>query len=344
MDNYRIFVAGAKKLEKQRNLIKAWANDYNEENDSIHIIVRSYENFGDRQNEYNNFIKKKANLVLFILDGKIGEKTEEELTIAVESLNDSNHPDVCVFLHSFVEKNEDIEHIEHLMNEIVGHYYIEYKNDEDLIAKSEKYISRKIKKTDQEKGRENKLYYWAKIVLVIICMFMVVIGVFFSVGIGVSKFKYNKTPEKIFETNTIYMDETDAIIFSYEGIQCTYYVANDSLGNYIEPINRTISNELCESKTILEAVSYGTTMAVLSSNLKYFSSLAKGGKGQKIAALGGMAAVCVGTVLGYCQGYAYGESYNEIAFHKDLRKYVENKNSWKEKVLKVKSVKEFMNQ
>ena len=55
-----IFIAGAKSFRDQRVALKAMANDLNTEfsdqKKDVVIYMCSYENFGDHQQEYNQFI------------------------------------------------------------------------------------------------------------------------------------------------------------------------------------------------------------------------------------------------------------------------------------------------
>lgn len=140
MSKIQIFIAGAKGLKEQRLLLKALANDlndeYNKKGRDTTIIMKSYENFGDRQEDYNHYIENEADLVLFVLDGKIGKNTENEFKLATKKLNKDKRPKIKVFLRSFENETEDIRHIEILMNTLLNSYYIEYKNNEELVLKA----------------------------------------------------------------------------------------------------------------------------------------------------------------------------------------------------------------
>ena len=140
MSKIQIFIAGAKGLKEKRLLLKALANDlndeYNKKGRDITIIMKSYENFGDRQEDYNHYIEHEADLVLFVLDGRIGKNTENEFKLAAKKLDKDKRPKIKVFLKSFEENTEDIKHIEILMNTLLNSYYIEYKNNEELVLKA----------------------------------------------------------------------------------------------------------------------------------------------------------------------------------------------------------------
>lgn len=147
MNKIKIFIAGSKDLIQERNYIKILANDLN----SIYnardfmIIIHSYEHFNDRQDEYNRFIEEEADIVLFILDGEIGGKTEEEFLKASGSYNRNNRPEVMVFLHDFKELTSDIARIQGLLLGRLGDkYYINYSNLDELKSKARERIIRYI--------------------------------------------------------------------------------------------------------------------------------------------------------------------------------------------------------
>ena len=134
-----IFVSGAKRLKEQRMSLKVLANDMNGEyrKKGIDIIINmySYLNFGDNQKEYDDFIKNKADIVMFILEESIGDKTREEFLLASETYRNEGSPKMYVFLKEFNQKTPEIEDIEQLVNAHSSSYYIEYSNLEDLVAK-----------------------------------------------------------------------------------------------------------------------------------------------------------------------------------------------------------------
>lgn len=98
MENIHIFVAGAKDLKQQRTALKALGNDLNAEYEhsgiDANLSIRTYENFGENQEEYNKFIQEKADLIIFVLEGKIGPYTEKEFLLAYQQLQQKNHPKI----------------------------------------------------------------------------------------------------------------------------------------------------------------------------------------------------------------------------------------------------------
>lgn len=165
--NLKIFIACAKELKDQRDKIKALANDLNVEYRPLgtNIDIRSYENFGDQQVIYNHFIEHEAHIVILILDGRIGIRTEEELILASKSLHKHGHPEIMVFVRKENAKDTDIAHIEGLMRGALDRYYVEYTDNTQLITavkdRLRKYISRPQKNRTaiiKDTVRRNRLW------------------------------------------------------------------------------------------------------------------------------------------------------------------------------------------
>lgn len=149
MENqFKVFVAGAKELKEERNSLKVLANNLNAkyQTQNINIVVLSYEDFDDDQDVYNDFITTKADIVIFIIDKRLGEKTKEELFVATNSFNKSHHPEVMVFIH------DDGQDITPEMAEAKGvihgrlgnRYYVDYKDLDFLTFKARDRIVRYI--------------------------------------------------------------------------------------------------------------------------------------------------------------------------------------------------------
>ena len=171
MKKISIFVAGAKDLELQRLKLKALVNDMNADylknNQMIHINVHSYENFeNNNQNAYNHFIVNEADLAIFVLDGRIGEKTELEYLLAAENFRNSGIPKVLVFVKKYDELTPDIAYINGLLKSNSDDYYTTYENDHDLMSLARRSIealvdeicSKPITSSQEEKipGVKNK--------------------------------------------------------------------------------------------------------------------------------------------------------------------------------------------
>lgn len=149
MRKIKIFIAGSKELIKERNCIKILANDLNSshgEKDYM-VVTYSYEQFNDNQAEYNNFIEHTADVVIFILDGGMGQITEEEFFKATESFLKDNRPEVMVFIRHPEEMTPEIARVEGLIaGSLRDKYYVEYSNLDELKAKARERILRFIDK------------------------------------------------------------------------------------------------------------------------------------------------------------------------------------------------------
>lgn len=145
-----IFIAGAKSFRDQRVALKAMANDLNTEfsdqKKDVVIYMCSYENFGDHQQEYNQFIADVADLVIFVLDGNIGKHTEDEFRLAVSEYKKEDMPKVLVFLKEFDQTTPGIQKIQQLLEEAFGpeFYYIAYSSTEDLCTKAKERIQQHV--------------------------------------------------------------------------------------------------------------------------------------------------------------------------------------------------------
>ena len=142
MKSINIFIAGAKELAPQRVQLKALVSDINhkfeEANKGIRLNVSSYETFGNKQEEYNDFITNKADLIMLVLKDRIGSHTEDEYLLALNNKNKTGRPDIVVFLQQQDELTTDIAYINGLLKN--EDYYYSYVNDEDLILKAKDYI------------------------------------------------------------------------------------------------------------------------------------------------------------------------------------------------------------
>lgn len=156
MKKIHIFVAGAKDLKQQRTALKALGNDINAEYEhsgvDANLSIRTYENFGENQEEYNKFIQEKADLIIFVLEGKIGPYTEKEFLLAYQQLQQKKHPKIMVFLKEFEAQTADIQYIEGLLKGSIDQFYVNYKNNEDLVAKAKDRIKRFVKEQNEKKS------------------------------------------------------------------------------------------------------------------------------------------------------------------------------------------------
>ncbi len=142
----KIFIAGAKKLKEERSLLREELSKVENAN-NLDIRALTFEDFATsltgedrgRQADYNKFIEKEANVVIFIFDSTAGEITEEEFDIAYNSLKENRHPDIFVYVRkrspfSFLNIFGD-RRLQNIKNKIFAYqkeYYIEYENLDNL--------------------------------------------------------------------------------------------------------------------------------------------------------------------------------------------------------------------
>ena len=166
MNVISIFIAGAKNLKEQRLRLKAMTNDLNASYSrlkwKVSLQSNSYENFGDRQDDYNDFITNQADLVIFVLEGHIGKKTEEEYLLATNAYKQNGHPEIITFVHAFDERTPEIAYIEQVVNSASDMYYVDYTNTEDLLSKAKDRINTFVEKRVKQKKQSKSKAVWRK--------------------------------------------------------------------------------------------------------------------------------------------------------------------------------------
>lgn len=135
----RIFVAGSKGLKPKRDFVKKIVMDYNTNHFDMYMkpyifYIYDYESFypaqrriGQQEELYNTFIDSHADLALFFIEGNLGEKTKEELNVALNAIKKDRrplHPDVHVFGRKGLN-SRDIE-------DIVKDYFKDYTSYDNL--------------------------------------------------------------------------------------------------------------------------------------------------------------------------------------------------------------------
>ena len=101
----RVFIAGAKKLKLERLLLREQlsklSNQFN-----LDIRTVTFEDFQTsltgkekgRQEDYNRFIKEKADIVIFVFSSIAGRITEDEFDVAYNSFQANNRPEIFVYV------------------------------------------------------------------------------------------------------------------------------------------------------------------------------------------------------------------------------------------------------
>lgn len=135
---HKVFIAGSTALERERDSIIAVLSDIKNQS-NIDFLTSSFKVFSrsfcpeGRQNDYNSFIKKEADSVIFILDGGIGGITYDEFKIAIESYENSKRPKIFVYNNKTNEEQScpEITNIKERIN-LCHQYYTDYRDLRDL--------------------------------------------------------------------------------------------------------------------------------------------------------------------------------------------------------------------
>lgn len=140
----KVFIAGAKRLKKERSLIREELSKV-ENTHNIDIRSLTFEDFATsltgkergRQADYNKFIEDEACAVVFIFDTNAGEITEEEFGVAYKSLIEFGHPNIFVYVrkHNLLQRLFMDSRLRNIKNRIFKsqkEYYVEYENLDNL--------------------------------------------------------------------------------------------------------------------------------------------------------------------------------------------------------------------
>lgn len=153
-----IFVAGAKALVNERNALKALSHElntkYNEDGVDVFVEMKTYEEFKDNQQVYNEYIVNVADIAVFVLDGCIGDRTKDELIKAVEAYKNKQLPEIIVFLKHYDEETSEIGQVLDLLETLFGqdYYYVEYSDMDDLKTQTRTRIERIINPVQHIQG------------------------------------------------------------------------------------------------------------------------------------------------------------------------------------------------
>lgn len=140
----KVFIAGAKKLNGERALLREQLSKVaNTKNMDIRSLT--FEDFATsltgrdrgRQADYNKFIEEEADIVVFIFDSTAGEITEEEFNVAYNSLIKSGTPNIFVYIRKRnrifeLFLNRRLRDIKKRVFNYHQEYYVEYRNHDEL--------------------------------------------------------------------------------------------------------------------------------------------------------------------------------------------------------------------
>ncbi len=191
MKKIKIFVAGSKELEAQRNAIKSVISDLNTEYEHLDVSLKmySYENYSDNQTAYNKFIVDESDMVLFILEGEIRSKTEEEFLIASKEFQKSGRPEISIFVNKSAGEDSgdtpQMNYVKGLLKGSVDKYYKNYTDKDDY--KSLKDAVKQCIRSyinDEKKRKRNNFRKSCRRVLtpmasVLLCLFALAAGYFY---------------------------------------------------------------------------------------------------------------------------------------------------------------------
>lgn len=159
-----IFFAGSKALQTERdiysNVVSQLQTKWKDNN--IHLYGYSFQNFehefvfNGHQCTYNEFIKRYSDIVIFVLNGNVGGKTQEEFDIAMSSFKSHRRPLIYVYSRLSDAQNEDVEITRNRINE-ESQYWQDYSDNDHLRLLIKNDISERLQKVFEgivEKRRE----------------------------------------------------------------------------------------------------------------------------------------------------------------------------------------------
>lgn len=131
----KVFIAGSLALEHVRDAVRSALMNVSFKYEKMGLALKSltFENFDNsicedgRQMDYNDFIKNKADFVIFILDGDIHDKTLEEFEYAIDGFRTFKRPKI--FVYNNIESdtgNEVIKRFKQRMTEL-NQYWTDYR-------------------------------------------------------------------------------------------------------------------------------------------------------------------------------------------------------------------------
>lgn len=140
-NNLEIFIAGSKALEEQRTWVRNVASnltsEYHRKGKKMNYTIYDYNNFdiffdtNGQQENYNRYIAHQADLVIFILDNRIGDKTITEFEAAYKAYSIKRCPKICIFSKKYNKPDANVEAIRKRVTQL-NQYYNEYETREQL--------------------------------------------------------------------------------------------------------------------------------------------------------------------------------------------------------------------
>ena len=147
----RCFMAGSTSLEAERNAFRAVVSKADNKWETYNIKSYDYQDFSRsyqkvaHQETYNEFIMDRTDFMVFVLTGKMGSKTKEELEVAAKSYDSSGHPPIFIYVQKdafekgvwddgvkewidekqlYVVKYDTLQDLQHAISEDLNDYII----------------------------------------------------------------------------------------------------------------------------------------------------------------------------------------------------------------------------
>ena len=186
MKRINIFIAGSKSLRTYREKLVLWANErnyaYRKAHENVRVNMYSFKEVGDDQDTYNKVITEESDVILFLVEGTIGDKTKEELAKAKKAFHKKHRPEIWVFIHNL--DNNTMSYIEGAMGR---EYAVDFESADDLVNKVstrvDSYIDHYALKGANSQGTSFKSLVFNKrniaILLFLLCLLL---------GYGVGKY------------------------------------------------------------------------------------------------------------------------------------------------------------
>ena len=142
MRQIKIFLASSEELIDDRlvfgDLIRKLGTAYEKRGISLKLLV--WDDFdaalskGRKQDEYNA-LARDSDMFVALFHRKAGDKTLEELDVAMKAFEEKESPKVYVFLKNLQPgetASPELEELKHRLKDIKDHYWCRYNNRESL--------------------------------------------------------------------------------------------------------------------------------------------------------------------------------------------------------------------
>lgn len=141
LTRFMCFIAGSTRLVNERNATRAVLSILYNKWERYNLVISSYtfEDFsnsytvGGQQMHYDEFIEKKANCAIFIVENGVGEKTLEEYKLAIQTFkNNLQRPKIFVYANQLNQEGITLQFIEEVRKN--QSYWREYQNIKQLMS------------------------------------------------------------------------------------------------------------------------------------------------------------------------------------------------------------------